>query len=152
RQQRSAAADLHGLGAAEVGLLRQPFSWNGWRLRAGDAVGGAGGETDADIVSGYDDSAVLGKVGIAADVVAVEMRVDQVFDGQGRDRRDRRLDLGGERRELAVDHDDAVGADGDGDGAALAFQPVGFVAEIGGLDLDLVPVDRRLLRARSPGG
>jgi hypothetical protein len=37
----------------------------------------------------------------------------------------------------------------DGDGAALAFQPVGLVAEVGGLDLDLVPIDRRLLRLRA---
>jgi hypothetical protein len=82
----------------------------------------------------------------------MEVGVDEILDGERRDRRDRGLDLGGERRELAIHHDDAVGADGDGDVAALAFEHIGVVAEIRGLDLDLLPVDqrrrRRLLRMR----
>src|SRR5262249_53154684 len=39
-------------------------------------------------------------------------------------------------RELAVHHDDAVGADRDRDVAALAFEAIGVVAEIDRLDLD----------------
>ena len=76
------------------------------------------------------------------------MRQDGVLDRQRRDRLDGGLDLVAERGELRIHHDDAVGADRDRDVAALAFQPVGLVAEIGGLDFDLVPVDL-LLRIRS---
>jgi hypothetical protein len=46
-----------------------------------------------------------------------------------------------QRCELAVDHDDAVGADRDRDVAALAFEAVGVVPEIDGLDLDLGEID-----------
>ena len=69
------------------------------------------------------------------------MGVDQIFDGQRRDLLDGGLDLVVQRRELAVDHDDAVGADRDRDVAALAFEQIGLVAEIGGLDLDLGEID-----------
>ena len=51
------------------------------------------------------------------------------------------LDLVVERRELAVHHDDAVGADRDRDVAALALEHIGLVAEVGGLDLDLGEID-----------
>ena len=56
---------------------------------------------------------------------------------------DRRLDLVVQRREFAVHHDDAVLGHGDGDIAALAFEHVHVVAEIGGLDLDLGEIGRR---------
>ena len=112
------------------------------RLGAAGAVGGAGGEPDPDIVLRDDDGAVLLEAFVAAGVVAVEVRVDHVLDRQRRDCLDRGLDLVVQRRELAVHHDDAVGADRDGDVAALALQPIGLVAEVGCLDLDLVPVDR----------
>ena len=46
-----------------------------------------------------------------------------------------------ERRELAVHHDDAVSAHRDRDVAALAFEHIGLVAEVSGLDLDLGEID-----------
>src|SRR5262249_46066058 len=92
------------------------------------------------------DDAILLEVGDAAGMVAVEVGQDRVFDRQRRDRLDRRLDLVAEWGELCVHHDDAVGADGDRDVAARPFQPVGLVAEIDGLDLDVRQV---LLRIRS---
>jgi hypothetical protein len=94
----------------------------------------------------HDGDAVLGEVLVPAGVIAMEVRVHQVFDRQRGDRLDRRLDLVGQRRELAVDHDDAVGADRDRDVPPLPGQHVGVVAEIGRLDLDLVPVDERRRR------
>src|SRR5262249_17124980 len=58
-----------------------------------------------------------------------------------------------QRRELAVHHDDAVAANGDRDVAALAFEHVGLVAKVGGLDLDLGEIGRlRLRRARDQHG
>ena len=86
---------------------------------------------------------------VAAGVIAVEVRVDQILDRQRRDRFDGGLDLVVQRRELAVHHDDAVGADRDRDVAALAFEHIGVVAEIGGLDLDLGEIARWRCRGRS---
>jgi hypothetical protein len=81
-------------------------------------------------------------------MIAMVVGVDQVFDRRRRKRLDGGLDLVGERRELAVDHDDGVGADRDRDVAALPHQHVGLVAKVDGLDLDLVPVDQRRRRWR----
>ena len=148
-EQRLAAAHFHRLRSAEISLLRKRFRCPRRRLVAGKARRGAGGKAEPDIVVRHDRDAVLGEVVVSAGVVAVEMGVDHVLDRQGRDRLDRSLDLVGERRELAVDHDDAVGADGDGDVAALAFQHVGLVAKVGGLDLDGIPVGL-LLRECDP--
>ena len=86
---------------------------------------------------------------ISAGVIAVIMGVDEIFDGQRRDLLDGGLDLVVERRELAVHHDDAVGADRDGDVAALALEHVGLVAQVGGLDLDLGEVDVLLSKCGS---
>jgi hypothetical protein len=77
------------------------------------------------------------KSGIPAGVIAVVMRVDQIAHRLLGDGRDRCLDLVVQRRELSVHHDHAVGGHRNGDVAALAFQHVSLVAEIGGLDLDL---------------
>jgi hypothetical protein len=51
------------------------------------------------------------------------------------------------RGELAVHHDDTVGADRDCDISTGAFQQVSLVSEIGGFYLDLGEIDV-LLRAR----
>ena len=80
---------------------------------------------------------------VPAGVVAVIMRVDQIFDRQVGDGGDRRLDLVVQRRVLAVDHDDARLGDGDRDVSTLALQHVDVVAEVGGLDLDLGEIGRR---------
>jgi hypothetical protein len=84
-------------------------------------------------------------------MVAVEMRVDEIFDRQVRNRRNCRLDLVVQRGVFAVHHDDRVLADRDRDVSALAFEHIDVVAEIGGLDFDLGEIrgrrrGRRLLR------
>jgi hypothetical protein len=66
---------------------------------------------------------------------------DQILHRQRGNGSDRRLDLLVERRELAVDDDDAVGADRNGDVAARALQPVGVLAKLNGLDADLGKID-----------
>jgi hypothetical protein len=136
------AADLIGVGWKTVGFERR-------HLRAGQPVGRAGGEADADVVLRDDGRALLVEQRVTAGVIAVIVGIDHVFDGQRRDFRDRRLDLVVERRELRVHHDDAVRADGDGDVPAEAFQHVGVVAEVGGLNLDLGEI--RLLRLDRAG-
>src|SRR5258705_7590679 len=73
-------------------------------------------------------------------MVTVEVRDDRVLDRQRRDRLDGSLDLVAERSELGVDHDDAIAADSKRDIAALTFEAISLVAEIAGLDLDLVPI------------
>ena len=70
-----------GLGAAMAPVIRL----------------GAGGEARADTVLRHHDHAVLGEVLIAAGVIAVKW-VLMRYDRERRDRRDRGLDLGGERR------------------------------------------------------
>ena len=114
------------------------------RLVAGDAVDGAGGKANADVVLRHTDRAIVLEALDAAGVVAVIMRGDDVFHRQRRDGRDRRLDLVVERRVLAVDDDDAVGADRDGDVAARAFQPKVLLPRSMVLMLDLGEVDRLL--------
>src|SRR6266550_3365492 len=70
--------------------------------------------------------------------VAMEMRVDEIFDRlAARHFVDGRFDLVVQRRELAVDLDDAVVTDRGDDVAALAFQHIGVVAERRHLHLDL---------------
>jgi hypothetical protein len=69
-------------------------------LGAGDAVGGARGQTDPNIILRDDNGPVLLKGFIAAGVISVEMGVDQILDGQRRNRGDRGLDLVVERSEL----------------------------------------------------
>jgi len=59
---------------------------------------------------------------IAVGLLAVEMGIDEVSDGQIRILRDGGFDLVVERRELGIHHDDAVVADHDEDVAANAFE------------------------------
>src|SRR3977135_562404 len=85
-----------------------------------------------------DGGAVLGEGRVAARVVAMEMRVDQIFDRlAARHFVDGRFDFVLQRRELAIHLDDAVIADCSHDVAALAFQHIGVVAERRDLHLDL---------------
>ena len=142
---------------AGVGLRRQRACGRRRRLGAGQAVGGAGGEPVLDVDFGDDGDAVLGERFVAAGMVAMKMRVDEIFDRLVRNRRNRGLDLVMQRRELAVDHDDPVFRHRHGDVSALAFEHIDVVAEIGGLDLDLGEIRRRrcgrrlLLRDGGPG-
>jgi hypothetical protein len=78
---------------------------------------------------------------VTAGVIAMVVGVDEILDGQRRDFLDGGLELVVHRGELAVHHDDAVGADRDRDIAAGALQHVRLVAEVGGFHLDLGEVD-----------
>jgi len=84
-----------------------------------------------------DRDAFLAEGRVAAGVIAVIMRVDQVLDRLIADFRNRRFQLVVHRRELRIHHDDAVRADGDRDVAACALEHVGVLAEIGRLHFDL---------------
>src|SRR4029079_1240577 len=110
--------------AAEVGLRR----WRACHRRhvslSREPRGGSRGKPHADVVVRYDRDATLLEVLVSASVVAMIVRVDHVLDGQRRDRLDGGLDLVRQRRELAIDHEDALVTDGDGDISALPRQHV----------------------------
>ena len=135
-QGRLASSDLHR-HLRRVGPGRDRPLRRGWGLGAGQSVGGAGAQTLCDILMRRHDGTILGEALVAARMVAMEMRVDEIADRLLRDGCDRRRDLVMQRRELAVDHDDAVVAHRGGDVAAHAFDHVGPVPEIGGLHLHL---------------
>src|SRR6185437_13341129 len=136
-EHRLAAFDgENGACIAVVGFRRQAGSGNRRHFYAGGVAGGAGGKKVTHVDVRDDNRAVGGEARIAAGVVAVMMRVDQEFERLRRHRGDGRLELVVHRRELAVHHDDAVVAGGDGDVAARAFEHPGAVAEIEGLYLD----------------
>ena len=101
----------------------------------------------ADDVAAGADAAGLGDRLVAADVIAVHVRVDDVADRRVADRADGGEDLRAERRELRVDDHDAFGADVDGRVAAGADEHVDVVAHLDGVDLDVVEV---LAAARRP--
>ena len=120
-----------------IGVGRQRALRRGRGLGAGQSVAGPGREPVPDVDLGNDGDAVLGEGLVSAGVVAMIMRVDEIFDRLFRDRFDGGLDLVVQRRELAVDHDDAVFRHGHRDISTLAFEHVAVAAEVGGLDLDL---------------
>ena len=76
---------------------------------------------------GQDHDAELAEVLVAARVIAVDVSVDEEPDAAVGDLLDRRDDLVGERRELAVDEEDAVGSDERANRAALALERVEVV-------------------------
>jgi len=79
-----------------------------------------------------------GELGIPAGMIAVEMGVDDVFDRLAAGHLVHgRFDLLVQRRELSIHLDDRVIANGNDDVPALAFQHIGAIAEVGGLDLNL---------------
>ena len=88
----------------------------------------------AHVVVREDDRAFFRHVRVAADVIAVHVRVEHEADRLVGNRADRREYFRRERRELGVDHHDAVVARGDADVAALAFQHVERSGELGRLD------------------
>jgi hypothetical protein len=111
---------------------------------AGSASSGAGrvldlghghrralGEPLAHILVRDNDGAVLAEGHVPADMVAVIVSIHQKPHRLLRDRGDRCLQLVVQRRELAIDHDDAIVANGDGAVAAKSNQHVGAVAQIG---------------------
>ena len=71
-----------------------------------------------------------GELLVAADVVGVHARVDDVADGQRRQTPDRRQHLVGHRRRTGVDEDDAVGSDLHDDVAAGAADDVEVRAQL----------------------
>jgi hypothetical protein len=72
---------------------------------------------------------------LAAGLLAMEMGVDEIFYWKVRVLGDGGLELVMQRCKLGIYHDDAVVTDHDEDVAALAFEHVSLVAEVGGLDL-----------------
>jgi len=93
------------------------------------------------------DRAVLGKGFVPAGVVAMIVRVDEIFDRQVRDNSNGGLDLVMQRRELAVHHDDPFFRHRHGM-LPPGFEHVAVVAEVAGLDLDLGKIRRRRCRGR----
>ena len=96
-----------------------------------------------DVAAG-DRAAGLADVLVAADVIGVDVRVDDVADRSARQRADRRQNLVRQRRVLRVDDEHAVLADLDGDVAAGADQHVDVALRRQHLDLDGVEVLRLL--------
>ena len=135
---RRLALDHQPLAFRGVGLRRNPVLRRRLRLLARHAVGRAVLETQRKVAMRNDRRAVLREAAIAARVVAMEMRVDDILDRlAARQLVDLGLDLVVQRRELGVDLDDGVTADRDDHVPALAFQHVGVVAERRRLDLNL---------------
>jgi hypothetical protein len=114
-------------------------------------------EPVAQLVACKDRGTQLREVLVAAGVIRVHVCVDQEADGLVGDATDRGDELVGERRELGVDQQDALGARQHADRAALAFQGPEVGCQLGGPDLDLAEVGRRLrerggARERQRGG
>ncbi len=97
-----------------------------------------------DVVVGDDQGALAAQVLVAAGVIAVPVGVEHEADRPGLDRRHRRLDLLGQRRELIVDQEHSVLAGRDPDVAPLPDQHVDARRHRHRLDDDLL----RLLRRR----
>ena len=73
-------------------------------------------------------------------MVAVQVGVDDELDRLRGELLDRRGDFLAQRRELRVDHEDAIGADQDADRSALAVERVELVGHLVGFDLDLAEI------------
>jgi hypothetical protein len=95
------------------------------------------GEPLAHILVRDNDSAILAEGHVPADMVAVVVSIHQKAYRLLRDRGDRCLQLVVQRRELAIDHDHAIVANGDGAVAAKSNQHVGAITKIGGFHLNL---------------
>src|SRR3981081_2726551 len=93
--------DLQRHRAAGIGLLGHRPRRHRRRRGAGDPVPGAGGQPDPDIVLRHHSDAFRLERSIAADMIAVEVGVDQIFYGLVRQRRDRGLELVVHEREPA---------------------------------------------------
>ena len=109
------------------------------------AVGAGVGlhEAGAQVLARKNRRAHLAQVLVAARVIAVEVRVDHEANPAVRDLLDGRHELLGHGRELRIDHQDAVRTGEHADHAAVAFERVEVVRDLGRLDLDV----RRLLSA-----
>ena len=98
------------------------------------------GQTEAQLLARDDGRAHLAEVLVAAGVIAVHVRVHDELDRLRRELLDGGGDLVAQRRELRVDHEDAIGPDQDADGPALTFERVELVGHLGGFDLDLAEI------------
>ena len=97
-------------------------------------------EAEAQLLARDDRRAHLAEVLVAAGVVAVQVRVHDELDRLRRELLDRGGDLVAQRRELRVDHEDAIGPDQDADGPALAVERVELVGDLVGFDLNLAEI------------
>ena len=82
------------------------------------------------------DRRFLPEDGVASGVVAVPVGVDEELQLAVMDLCGRGADLVGQRRELIVDHQDAVVADEQADVAAGTFEHVDIARDVSTLDLD----------------
>ena len=101
-------------------------------------------EPVAKLLAREDCHAHFAEILVAARMVAMHVRVDEELDGGVRDLLDRRHDLVGQRRELAVHHQHAIRTGEDPDRAALPVEDIEIGRELNGLDLNLAVVDGRL--------
>lgn len=115
---------------------------------AGEAL--TASEAGTQLIARQNRHTHLPEVLVTAGVIGVEVCVDHEPDRTGIDLLDRRDDLLGERAELGVDHEHAVGAGEDTDHPTLPFQRVVVPGDLGGLDLH-VAVVRLRLRANHTG-
>ena len=99
-------------------------------------------ETLPNVLVRHDEGPCPSEVLVAPGVVPMPMRVEHEADGLGRNRPDGRKNLVGQRRELVVDHENAVLADEHPDVPALAEQHVHARGDLLRLDLDRVEVLR----------
>jgi hypothetical protein len=84
-----------------------------------------------------DACAFLAEGLVTAGVIAVIMRIDEIFHRLIGDGGNRRLQLVVHGRELGIDHDDPIAAHGHRDIAARAFEHIGVVAEVRRFHLNL---------------
>ena len=103
------AVQVHG-GAIVEGDDGQHIFTGGRRVVLEKGDGSARRQPLAHVLL-RDDGPLLGKIRISAGVVAMVVRVDDETHRLVGDALERRLDLGRERGELIVDHNDAIVAD-----------------------------------------
>ncbi len=103
-------------------------------------------QSPAELIARENGGAHLCEILVAAGVVAVHVGVHHEADRFVGNLVDGRGDLLRERRELRVHHEDSFRPDEHADGAALAFERVEIVADLGGLDLHFAEVRLRGLR------
>ena len=133
-----------------VGHHRQRGGGSG---NAGRAVGSGRGMSQpiAQFIAREDGDAHVREILVAAGVIAVHVGVHQEANRLVGNLMDGRGDLLRQRRELRVHHEDSIRPDQHADSAALAFERVEIVADLGGLDFHFAEIGLRSLRIDGGG-
>ena len=113
-------------------------------LERGDAVALARflDEPRAQFGTRHDHDAHLAEILVAARVIAVHVRVDEEADAAVGDLLDSCHDLVGERSELRIDHEHAIGSGKHANPSARSFQRVQVAGDFCRLDLRLAEIRR----------